>query len=476
MTVVTLDICPTPKSGVLRQRTSYRDGWSSGRLWPTARLISLFMMSGVTHGAQDGALTPGASQEESTDRFSIHLQATYVEQETLGFNAPYRGRNSLSPKIGRETVDATLFVGARLWSGAQFWINPEVDQGFGLNNTLGVAGFPSGEAYKVGRNQPYFRLPRAFVRQTLNLDSAAQASDGGANHFAAPQSPDRLVFTIGKFAVTDVFDSNQYAHDPRTDFLNWTAVDAGTFDYAADAWGYTVGAAAEWYEGPWTLRAGVFDLSTVPNSEHLDPGFHEFQIDLELEKRHELRGLPGKILLTVFNSRGRMGLLDQAVSLAQATGNPVDIAAVRSYRSRLGASLNLEQQLTSDLGMFARAGKAGGNVEPYEFTDVDRTVAVGLSVKGSRWSRPDDNIGLAAIVNGISAARERYLNAGGLGVLVGDGKLPHPASEQIVETYYSVAAFQHANLTFDYQWVNHPAYNTDRGPVSIIAVRVHVQF
>ena len=466
-----LDIHPT------RQRRGYRYGWSSDRLWPTARLLSLLMMSSVTHGASgDLPATPGVWREAPENRFSIHWQATYVEQRALAFHAPYQGPNSLSPNRGRETVDATLFAGARLWSGAEVWINPEIDQGFGLDNTLGVAGFPSGEAYKIGKNQPYFRLPRAFLRQTVNLDGGGRTTEGGANRFAGNQSRDQLVFTVGKFGVTDIFDSNQYAHDPRSDFLNWSAVDAGSFDYAADAWGYTVGAALEWYVSSWTLRGGMFDLSDVPNSAHLDPGFHEFQVNVELERRHELRGRPGKVLLTVFDSRGRMGVLDEAVSLAKATGNPVDITQVRRYRSRLGASLNLEQELTSDLGMFARAGKAGGTVEAYEFADIDRTVEVGLSLKGSRWRRPDDTVGLAAIVNGISAARERYLNAGGLGILVGDGKLPHPGSEQIVETYYDLAAFQHANLTLDYQWVNHPGYNTDRGPVSIVAVRVHVQF
>jgi high affinity Mn2+ porin len=220
----------------------------------------------------------------------------------------------------------------------------------------------------------------------------------------------------------------------------------------------------------------VFDLSDVPNSAHLEPGLHEFQIDLELERRYQLLGLPGRVLLTVFDSRGRMGLLDEAVRVAQETGNPVDIAAVRSYRSRIGASLDLEQPLSSDVGMFARVGKAGGNVETYEFTDIDRTVAVGLSMQGSRWRRPGDTVGLAAIINGISAARERYLNAGGLGVLIGDGRLPHPGPEQIVETYYNVAVLRHAHLTLDYQWVRNPGYNRDRGPVSILAVRAHVQF
>jgi high affinity Mn2+ porin len=275
--------------------------------------------------------------------------------------------------------------------------------------------------------------------------------------------------------VVDVFDTSQYAHDARGDFLNWTAIDTGTFDYAADAWGYTAGAAAEWYQYAWTLRAGVFDLSDVPNSVHLDPGFHEFQTDLELEHRHEIGARTGRWLVTVFQSRGRMGLLDQAVQAAQNTGGPVDIAAVRRYRSRAGASLVFEQQIAPQLGVFIRAGKAAGNVEAYEFTDVDRTLAAGLSLQGSSWHRPGDTLGLAAINNGISAARQSYLNAGGLGILIGDGKLPHPGPEQIIETYYSAAVGKFLHLSLDYQWIGHPAYNRDRGPVSIVAIRLHAQ-
>jgi high affinity Mn2+ porin len=181
-------------------------------------------------------------------------------------------------------------------------------------------------------------------------------------------------------------------------------------------------------------------------------------------------------MFTVFDSRGRMGRLDQAVQLAESSGTPVNIAAVRSYRSRIGASLDLEQQLAADLGMFARAGKAGGNVDPYEFTDIDRTVAAGLALQGSRWHRAQDAVGLAAINNGISAQREAYLNAGGLGILIGDGRLPHPGPEQILETYYSLALSEFAHLSFDYQWINHPGYNRDRGPVPVFAVRLHAQF
>jgi high affinity Mn2+ porin len=446
------------------------------------RLTSNIRVNGTTLALSVAAFlaslpaAAAATEEPSAETFAVHGQLTYVEQETSDFNAPYAGPNSLSRNRGAETADVTLYLGARLWSGAEGWIDGEVDQGFGLDNTLGVAGFPSGEDYKIGKDQPYLRLPRLFLRQTLSLEDDRQSVDAAANQLGGTRSANRVVITVGKFSVADVFDTNQYAHDARIDFLNWAAIDAGTFDYAADAWGYTAGAAVEWYQGVWTLRGGLFDLSTVPNSAHLDPGFHEFQSILELERRHEINALPGRLALTVFDSRGRMGLLDDAVKLAESTGTAVDIAAVRRYRDRVGASLNLQQQLANDLGVFARLGKAGGNVEAYEFTDIDRSVSAGLSLQGTRWHRADDTLGLAAINNGISAARERYLNAGGLGILVGDGRLPHPGPEQIIETYYSLAVLGAAHLSFDYQWINHPAYNRDRGPVAAVAVRLHAQF
>jgi high affinity Mn2+ porin len=422
-------------------------------------------------------LSPPATAAADDEVFAVHGQFTYVEQDTSQFNAPYRGPNSLSPNIGAETTDASLYLGTRLWPGAEAWLNGELDQGHGLDDTLGAAGFPSGEAYKVGRNQPYFRLQRAFVRQTLNLQGESQEVGAAANQLRGSHSDDRVVITIGKFSVVDVFDTNQYAHDSRGDFLNWTVIDTGTFDYAADAWGYTAGAAIEWYTHAWAFRGGLFDLSDVPNSVHLEPAFHEFQMDLELEHRHEIAGRSGRVVLTGFESRGRMGLLDEAIARAQGAGAPpVDIAAVRQYRGRGGLSMNVEQELAPQLGAFIRAGKAAGNVETYEFTDVDRTVAIGLSLQGARWHRPADTVAIAAVNNGISGVREAYLNAGGLGILIGDGRLTHAGPEQIIESYYSAALFNFARASLDYQWIDHPAYNRDRGPVSVIAVRLHAQF
>ena len=443
---------------------------------PGVMLAALLALPGVLR-AQTPPVAGSAPEAASgaSERFALHAQATYVEQETDGFHAPYGGPNSLTPDAGRETFDATLYLGARLWQGAEAWINPEIDQGFGLDNTLGVAAFPSAEAYKIGKHQPYLRLQRLFIRQTVNLGGTPEATAPAANQLAGLHSSDRWVFTLGKFSVTDVFDVNQYAHDPRNDFLNWAAIDAGTFDYAADSWGYTVGAAAEWYQDRWALRGGFFDLSDIPNSPHLSSGFDEFQVDLEVERRHQLFGRPGKLMLTVFDSRGRLGLISAALQLSEQTGAPPDLSLVRSYRSRIGAHLSLEQQLSDDLGLFARLGKAPGNSEIYEFTDIDRTVSAGVSLRGAPWRRADDTVGLAGIINNISAERQQYLNAGGLGILIGDGRLPHRGPEQIAESYYSLGITGWLHLTLDYQFVKNPAYNRDRGPVSIFAVRVHAQ-
>ena len=430
------------------------------------------------HIGDDAGLVELVSNGPTTlglDWLALHGQTTFVGQYAFPFHAPYHGQNSLHPNQARETWDVTLYAGVRLWEGAEIWINPEVDQGFGLSNTLGLAGFPSGEAYKVGARVPYVRVPRFFLRQVVDLGGDAEEVAAGINQFPATTTANRVVLTVGKFAVTDMLDANRYAHDPRKDFMNWALVDTGSFDYAADAWGYTYGAVAEWYQGPWTLRGGGFDLSTVPNSTALDPSFGQFQLIGEIERRFELWGEPGKVAVTPWLSRGRMGTYDAAIRLAQITGQPADIAAVRRYRSRWGLAANLEQQVTPDWGLFLRTGFASPDVEPYEFTDIDRTVAAGAQLTGRLWQRPDDTVGIAGILNGISRSHEAFLNAGGLGILIGDGRLPHPGLEQIVETYYSlaVAAWR---VTLGYQFFNNPAYNRDRGPVSVLGLRLHGQF
>ena len=409
--------------------------------------------------------------------WAIHAQATLTWQGHPSFRSPYEGPNSMNASAnGRETFDATLYAGLHPWRGGEVWIDPEIDQGFGLSNTLGAAGFPSGEAYKVGRPAPYLRLPRLFLRQIIGLGGETQKVEADLNQFAGSRSSDRVVLTIGKFGVPDVFDTSSLAHDPRQDFLNWSVIDAGTFDYAANAWGYTVGAAAEFYTGGWTLRGGAFALSDVPNSSSIDSSFSQFQLVDEVERRYTLAGREGAIRLTGFLSRGRMSRFADAIALAQASGQPADISFVRRYRSRGGVSLDLEQKVTQNLGLFARAGLADGDVEPYEFSDIDQTVSGGLSLAGSAWGRKDDRVGLAGVINEISKIHQAFFAAGGLGILAGDGQLPHPGPEEIVETYYSFAATGFAHVSLDYQFIDHPAYNRDRGPVSVFGVRLHGQF
>jgi high affinity Mn2+ porin len=411
-----------------------------------------------------------------SDHWSVHAQTTYVHQYAFPFRAPYAGANSLVPDQARETWDATFYVGLRLWRGAELWINPEIDQGFGLSGTLGVAGFTSGEAYKLGATYPYTRLPRTFVRQTIDLGGASEKVEAGINQLAGTQTADRLVLTVGKFSVTDVFDTNKYAHDPRADFLNWALIDTATFDYASDAWGYTYGAAVEWYRGPWTLRGGFFDLPITPNNTQLDPSFAQNQWVGEVERRYKLWDQPGKLAITGYLTHGRMGTFADATRLALATGEPADIAAVRRVQNQSGIGFNLEQQLFPELGLFARGGLAGGKKEPFAFTDVDRTLAAGLVVSGKLWGRPDDSIGLGGVVNGITGQHQAFFNAGGLGILVGDGKLPNPGPEKILELYYSLPLLASARLTLDYQFIDNPGYNQDRGPVSVIATRLRAHF
>ena len=434
-------------------------------------------------GADPGVTIAAAPGIPGTDQVNFHGQATFTWQGYPAIRSPYTGSNSLiGSGEGRETTDATLFAGLRLWPGAEFWIDPEIDQGFGLASTHGVAGFTSAEAYKVGADYPYTRLQRYFIRQTIDLGGDSLTVDADINQFAGSQTANRLVLTIGKFAIVDMFDTNKYANNPKSDFLNWSLVNAGTFDYAADAWAYTYGVAAEWYQGDWTLRGGAFDLSQTPTGgisplgPNLDPTFDQFQLVGEIERRYQLWSEPGAIKVTGFLSRGRAGSYAAAIALAQATGMPADITAVRSYDSRPGVSVNWQQQITDAVGVFARAGWADGNIEPWDFTDIDRTVSAGASLNGKPWGRPDDTIGLAGVVNGISKIHQEFLNDGGLGILIGDGQLPNYGLEQIIETYYSYALSASTRFAADYQFVANPGYNRDRGPVNIFAGRFHWQF
>jgi high affinity Mn2+ porin len=320
----------------------------------------------------------GPAPDPAAETWAIHVQATDILQAYGPFRSPYVGRQSYLPgPIQGNTFDATLYAGVRPWAGAELWGNLEMYQGYAPSNTLGSAGYVNGDGAKLGRAHFYARIPRLFLRQTFALGSAAEALEGEANQLGGPKAKDRVVVTVGKYNVTDIFDQNAYAHDPRKDFMNWSAIDAGSFDYAADAWGYTYGAAIELYKGDWTWRAGYFDLSVLPNTAELTHDLSQFQLVGEAERRTKFWGRPGAVRLTGFLTRGRQARYDDAVAAALGTGRPANVADARRYASRPGISLNLEQEVADSVGLFARAGADDGRYESYEFTDIDQTLEPG---------------------------------------------------------------------------------------------------
>lgn len=417
-----------------------------------------------------------ADNPPAAETWAIHGQLTNVTQWHNRFRSPYAGANSLTSD-GRteETTDVTIFAGLRLWQGAELWLNPELDQGFGLDNTVGAAGFPSGEAYKIGADTPYLRIPRAFLRQTIEMGPLDQPVSSVANQLAGSTSADRVVLTIGKFSPTDIFDTNSYAHDPRADFLNWSIIDAGPFDYAADSWGFTYGAAAEWNVGPWTWRGGVFQLSQVPNGKVTGLHFGQYMLVAEAERRYTWMELDGKVKLLGFMNRGEMAAYDDAVQLGQLTGTAPDVALVRRRSSRFGVTINMEQPLGSDIGAFARLGVNEGSKEAYEFTEINNSASGGLSIKGGAWHRPNDVFGVAVVSNGLSNAARDYFAAGGIGILIGDGQLNY-GREHIAEAYYAVRVAANLFFGLDVQRIVHPAYNRDRGPITVFGLRAHAEF
>ena len=443
--------------------------------WPGA---SHAQGSGATPQPQGVAATTGQGGQADIEWYAFHAQSTVTEQASPGFPSRLQGRQSLSSAAsGRETVDATAYLGVRPWAGAELWLDPEIDQGFGLGDTFGVAGFLSGEAYKAGATDPYFLIQRLFLRQTIDLGGNTEKLDPDLNQLGQTRTADRLTITAGKFGVTDVFDTNIYAHDPRNDFLNWSLIDDAGFDYAANAWGFTYGAATELYLDRFALRLGAFNLSDAPNGKNISPRIlGQFQIVVELEERHTLWRQPGKLKFLYWLDRGELGSYDDAIARGLATDSVPATGDVRSYKSKDGVELNIEQRVMPDLGFFARAGVSQGSIEEDAFTDVNTSVQAGVSIQGSTWKRPDDAAGLAFVVNEISHTGKDYLAAGGLGVVVGDGALPNAGPEQVFETYYNYQVFKGVSLTADYQLVNHPAYDTERGPLNVLGIRLHAEF
>lgn len=211
------------------------------------------------------------SPDTSEERWNAHAQTTYVFQHKSAFNAPYTGPQSLIPAAERGyTWTATAYFGARFWREGELYINPEVVVGQPLSHLYGLASINNGEIQKNGGTRPRGYYARAFLRQTFNLGGNTFHVDDGPNQLASNYQTHRLVFTVGKITQTDIFEKNTYANDPRTQFLNWSMITHGAWDYAADARAYTIGAAGEFYLDNWAVRAGRFMEPKVANGTTLN--------------------------------------------------------------------------------------------------------------------------------------------------------------------------------------------------------------
>lgn len=413
---------------------------------------------------------------ESTD-WNIHGQTTFITQGYPRFRSPYQGANSL-PGIsqGRETWTVGAFLGWRLWDGGELYFNPELNQGFGIGSTLGLAGFSNGEAQKGGGEYPKFRAQRYFFRQTFGLGGEQEDVADAAGQLPGKRDIDRVTVTVGRFAVGDYFDGNSYAKDPRADFMNWAIWSSGAYDFPADLPGFTRGAVVELNRKDWAVRAGLFQVPSAPNSDVLT--FKSAGAVVEFEERHSIFSQPGKLRVGVFANKGNTANYRDVLGISAA--NPgLDINDIvtgeRRERSKYGFYVNAEQQIANDVGVFARASWNDGQNEILSFTDIDRSVSGGVSVKGSYWGRPTDTFALGGAINGLSSAHRDFLAAGGKGLLIGDGQLNY-GTERILETYYALALSKAFTFTADYQLIMNPAYNADRGPVSVFSGRLHGEF
>ena len=410
--------------------------------------------------------------------FSAHAQATLVTQKHGEFTSPYIGPHSLIPaEPARTSMTGTVFLDMRVWqdggNSTEMVFDPEVAGGLGFSGVQGIAGFPNGEITRVGAPEPVPYIARLFLRQTWCLGDETEKVEDEANQIAGTRPVERLTLVAGKMAASDIVDDNRYSHDPRTQFLDWSIMYNSAWDYPANVRGYTYGVALDYNQRTWAWRYGIFAEPAVANGSELDPRFVKANGQVtEWEVRYTANGRPGKLRLLAYLNHAHMGDYREAIEAMPV--NP-DITRTRRYRFKYGFGLNWEQELTRDLGVFSRLGWNDGHTESWAFTEVDRTAVLGLSLKGRCWCRPDDVVGLAGALNGISQDHRDYLAAGGLGFLLGDGRLRY-GPEEILETYYDFQVRKGIFVTAAFQEVNHPGYNVDRGPVSVGTLRVHLEY
>jgi high affinity Mn2+ porin len=344
--------------------------------------------------------TQPASAPAAPEPFSVHAQATVISQEHDAFHAPYAGLRSLPRHEGWKTsMTGTLFLGARLWQGAEGYFDPEVAGGEGFGGVAGIAGFPNGEIPRVGTPEPEPYVARLYLRQDFGFGGDREKIDPGPNALAGWRDVDRLSLYLGRFAVSDFFDNNTYSHDPRGQFENWALMANGAWDYPADTRGYAYGFVAELNQPTWTLRYGAVTEPKIANGGTIDWNVPKAlgQV-IEYEQRWKIADHPGVARPMAYFNMAHMGNYHQAV--ANPGPNGPDVTLSRTYSVKYGLGLNAEQEIADGIGVFGRLGWNDGRTETWAFTEIDQTISAGLSFNGKRWNRPDDVFGIAGVMNG----------------------------------------------------------------------------
>ena len=288
----------------------------------------------------------------------------------------------------------------------------------------------------------------------------------------------RLEFRIGKFSMPDFFDVNSVGSDTHFQFINWTIDNNGAWDYAADTRGYTVGAILDFEDRNWGFRFSEAFMPKVANG--IDLVWKPWQAHAENFEYELRRGVipkkSGVVRILAYTNSANMGMYRDQVIKAAEGGTTPDITNHPGHITRkYGIGLNVEQNLTHYLTAFARFGWDNGRTESFAYTEVDQTFDQGVSANGSWWHRKQDRAGIAFVSNAIKKDHQNYLNAGGLGFLLGDGHLNY-GRENILESYYTLHLWRGIYVAPGVQHINNPGYNRDRGPVMVPAFRAHVEF
>lgn len=423
----------------------------------------------------------GAVYAEDTNRseetWNVHFQTTYINETKPSFHANYSGENSLLPNYEHAwTFSNTLYLGAKVWDGGEVYCNPEAFSGLSLSGLHGLGGFDNGEDQKgTALNEEYY-IARLFLRQTFNLPGGSSSKvNSDENQLSGYVNSRRIVINIGKMSVIDIFDNNSYSHDPRRQFMNWSLMTYGAYDFVADTRGYTQGASMELYFDDWAFRLGRFMAPAYSNGSTLDGALLAHYGDqIELQHNHTLNGQAGIIRVLGFVNRENMASFKDAINYGIQTNSTPDITQVRKDQNKAGFGINLEQALSNDLGIFARYSYNDGKEEEYSYTEIDNSLSTGIQVTGTSWKRPNDIFGMGFADNGLSTANKQYLQMGGSTVFLGDGNLKY-RDEQVLETYYSIGFLDHFWATLDAQRIQNPGYNANRGSADFIGFRLHLE-